>query len=146
MIGNGLPYRTESARQNPTAVYNPKYSEAFIPQEFIAVRDMPGGRFYIAEIISVSKSSLKVVYYGCTNPDLSKTRFSQAWHLPDRNAMTLQNTKPTPAPRPYSGTLHLNALKDFLVARRITLTKTTKLAFRAKQALAAIHDELFVFA
>jgi hypothetical protein len=54
LIGNILPYRAKSAKQNPTAAYNPKFSEAFKPHEFIAVRDVPGGRFFIAEVISVS--------------------------------------------------------------------------------------------
>jgi hypothetical protein len=145
LIGNILPYRAKSAKRNPTAAHNPKYSEAFKPHEFIAVRNVPGGRFFIAEVISVSKGALKVVYYGCTNPDLAKAKFRPAWHLPDNNEMTLQDKKPTPVHKPYSGNLHLNALKDLLVARHIKLTKTTMLDFRAKQALAVLHDELFVF-
>jgi hypothetical protein len=145
LIGNILPYRATSAKQNPTAAYNPKFSEVFQPHEFVAIRDAPGGRFFIAEVISVSKRSLKVVYYGCTNPDIARAKFRQAWHLPKRDEMTLQETKPTPAHKAYAGNLRLNALKELLVARHIKLTKTNMLDFRAKQALAALQDELFVF-
>jgi hypothetical protein len=145
LIGNILPYRATSAKQNPTAAYNPKFSEVFQPHEFIAIRDAPGGRFFVAEVISVSKSILKVVYYGCTNPDISRAKFRQAWHLPKSDEMTLQETKPTPAHQAYAGNLQLNALKELLVARHIKLTKTNMLDFRAKQALAALQDELFVF-
>jgi hypothetical protein len=59
--------------------------------------------------------------------------------------MTLQKTKPTPKHKAYAGTLRLNALKELLVARHIKLTKTNMLDFRAKHALAALQDELFVF-
>jgi hypothetical protein len=145
LIGNILPYRATSAKQNPTAAYDPKFSEEFQPHEFIAIRDAPGERFFIAEVIAVSKRNLKVTYYGSTNPNISKAKFRQAWHLPKSNEMTLRDTQPTPAHEPYSGNMRLNALKELLVARHIKLTKTTMLDFRSKQALAALQDELFVF-
>jgi hypothetical protein len=59
--------------------------------------------------------------------------------------MTLQETKPTPAHQAHAGNLQLNALKELLVARHLKLTKTKMLDFRAKQALAALQNELFVF-
>jgi hypothetical protein len=51
VISNLLPYRAKKAKGNADAQrYNEAYSEPFVPNEFIAVRDDPKSPFYIAKI------------------------------------------------------------------------------------------------
>jgi hypothetical protein len=43
MIGNLLPWKSTSVRQNKKARYDPAISAPFVIGEFIAIRDEPGG-------------------------------------------------------------------------------------------------------
>jgi hypothetical protein len=64
MIGHLLPWKAKSARRNNAARYEPGTSTPFQFNEFIAIRDEPGGWFFLAQITTVGETFLIVHYYG----------------------------------------------------------------------------------
>jgi hypothetical protein len=66
VLSNLLPYRAKKAKPNADANFSPLYSDPFVEDEFLAVRDEPAGPFYLARVLLVTDKSLTVHYYGCT--------------------------------------------------------------------------------
>ena len=60
---------------NADAAYSPTYSEPFVEEELIAVRDEPAGPIYVARIMYVDPKEITVHYYGCTEIALANATF-----------------------------------------------------------------------
>ena len=142
VISNILPYRASSIRA--PAVYVPLYSDVFLVDEFIAIRDEPNSPFYIAKVTSVTESSIEVHYYGSTHPDLSRATFRPAWHKPNSDVIHLSTTQPTDTIR-YAGVIELDSIRNLLVARNLEMLSSRKLRKKSQNKLFHIYDELFIF-
>jgi hypothetical protein len=142
VISNLLPYLAHKAKTNANAAYNPQYSEPFLPDEFIAIRDDPTSPFYIAKVELVVRKTVAVHYYGCTGMVLATAVFKPCWHMVDGADIILEWTCPAwdddgrPNFVAYSGTIDLRDIHTVLVARKLSFTKTGKLRFRSVHALA----------
>jgi hypothetical protein len=142
VVSNILPYRATSSRS--AVVYDPTYSDDFLVDEFVAIRDEPNTPFYLAKVTDVTDVGVNVHYFGCTNPDISKATFRPAWHLPLQDQMILS----TNAPRgtiEYSGAIEFDSLRNLLVARNLELTSGKRLRKKSQKLLHHIQDELFIF-
>jgi hypothetical protein len=154
-IANLLPYRAKRAKVNADAAYSPTYSEPFAEDELIAVRDEPAGPIYLARIMYVDPTEIRVHYYGCTEIALANATFKPCWHTQLTNDILLSvevpesyGARPRDNPDPhveYSGRLQLKDLHTVLVARKLELTKANKLRFRSIRALAPVNDQIFRF-
>ncbi len=71
MIGNLLPWKAQSVRQNKKARYDLAISAPFVSGEFIAIRDEPGGWFFLAKITTVDET-FRIVHYFGTRSDWSR--------------------------------------------------------------------------
>ena len=142
VISNILPYRASSIRA--PAVYVPLYSDVFLVDEFIAIRDEPNSPFYIAKVTSVTESSIEVHYYGSTHPDLSRATFRPAWHKPNSDVIHLSTTQPRDTIR-YAGVIELDSIRNLLVARNLEMLSSRKLRKKSQNKLFHIYDELFIF-
>jgi hypothetical protein len=155
-IANLLPYRAQRAKANADAAYSPTYSEPFVEEELIAVRDEPAGPIYLARIMHVDSKEITVHYYGCTETALANAAFKPCWHTLLTTDILLSvevpesyGARPRDNPDPhnmkYSGILQLKDLHTVLVARKLELTKAHKLRFRSIRALAPVNDQIFRF-
>jgi hypothetical protein len=142
LISNMLPYRATSSRS--AAVYVPIYSDPFLVDEFIAIRDEPNSPFYIAKVTDVTDVGICVHYYGCTNPDISRAIFRPAWHLPNSDVIILANSVPDGAVK-YSGVIQFESLRNLLVARNLEMISSRRLRKKSQKLLFHIYDELFIF-
>jgi hypothetical protein len=150
VLANLLPYHAKRAKSNPDALFSPQYSDPFVEDEVIALRDEPGGPFYIARVQDVNTASIRVHYYGCVEIALASAVFKPCWHTATGDHMTLSFEVPDDPSEhelfvDYSGTLDLEDIHTVLVARKLELTKASKLRFRSLRALAPFHDQLFRF-
>jgi hypothetical protein len=150
VLSNILPFRATKAKTNANAAYSQVYSEPFLVDEFIAVRDEPLGPFYVALVLEVSPTSIRVHYYGTTGIVLAEAVFKPCWHAPDSSDIVLSWDCPSSDKHPpyfidYHGELDLQDISTVLVARQLSFTKQGKLRFRSLRALAAVHDQLFRF-
>ncbi len=152
VISNILPFRATKAKPNANATFSQVYSEPFLVDEFIAVRDDPTGPMYIAMVLEVSQTTIRVHYYGTTGIVLADVIFKPCWHEPDSSDIVLSWDCPSsPDKYPsyfidYHGEMDLKDINTVLVARQIEFTKTGKLRFRSLRALAPVHDQVFRFA
>ena len=142
VISNILPYRSSSVRT--PVVYVPTYSDPFLIDEFVAIRDEPNSPFYIAKVTDVTESNIEVHYYGSTQPDLSRAIFRPAWHLPDSDTFLLANTAPANTVR-YSEVIQLGNIRNLLVARNLEMLSSRKLRRKSQKLMFHIYDELFIF-
>jgi hypothetical protein len=150
VLSNLLPYHAKRAKPNPDALFNPHYSDPFVEDEFIALRDDPGGPFYVARVQDVNAKDIRVHYYGCVEIALASAIFKPCWHTATGDQMTLSfNVPKDPSEHElfvdYSGIVDLEDIHTVLVARKLELTKASKLRFRSLRALAPFHDQLFRF-
>ncbi len=145
VMSNILPFRATKAKTNANATYSQVYSQPFLVDEFIAVRDDPTGPIYIAVVLEVSQTTVRVHYYGTTGIVLADAIFKPCWHEPDSATIVLSWDRP-PALIDYNGEMDLKDITTVFVARQIDFTKTGKLRFRSLRALAPVHDQLFRFA
>ena len=76
---NMLPYRATIAKA--TADFDPVYSDPFVPNEIVAVRDEPKQPFFIARLTSTTSTAITVHYHGCTSADIARAVFRPGWHL-----------------------------------------------------------------
>ncbi len=143
VLANLLPYRATKDKPNADADFSLQYSDPFTEDEFIAIRDEPAGPFYVARVLQVNPKSLKVHYYGCTEVFLASAVFKPCWHDSLGDCMTLSMDCPeTDDYQPggefieYSGIIDLKDIHTVLVARKLELTKASKLRFRSLRALA----------
>jgi hypothetical protein len=151
VLANLLPYRAQKAKTNANADFNPQYSEPFAENELIALRDEPAGPVYVARVLEVSAKSITVHYYGCVEIALASAVFKPCWHAPPGDQMILDFEMPdNPDDHTnvveYSGIVDLKDIHTVLVARKLELTKASKLRFRSLRALAPFHDKLFRYA
>ena len=144
MIGNLLPWKAHSARQNKKARYDPAISAPFVMGEFIAIRDEPGGWFFLAKITTVGETFLIIHYFGTRSDDLTKTKFYPTWHLRTQQHITLSPTEPDHHIK-YSGVIELDSINELIVARRLQLTAASKLTSKSRRQLMPIRDELFIY-
>jgi hypothetical protein len=150
VLANLLTYHAKRAKPNADALFNPQYSDPFVEDELLALRDEPGGPFYIARVPDVSNKSIKVHYYGCVEIALASAVFKPCWHTATGDQMTLSFEVPEDPSEhelfvDYSGIVDLEDTHTVLVARKLELTKASKLRFRSLRALAPFHDQLFHF-
>jgi len=142
VVTNILPCRAVSARG--PAAYDPKYSDPFSINEFIAVRDSPGEPFYIATVKTIRTKSIKVQCLGCTQTDLERAVFRPCWHLPNSNYIKLAIAPPNNHIA-CTGTLELDSLRNLLVGRNMLFTKAMRLRKKSQRIIDPMHDELFIF-
>jgi transposase InsO family protein len=149
LIANLLPYRAKQAKVPASAqAFNEQYSDPFVRGEYIAIRDDKHGPFYVAEITAVTRSTIKLHYYGCREILLPNAVFRPCWHAENAGrdpAISLHHTAPGNQ-IPYSGTVDLKDIRQVLVARNLEFTAAWKLRFRSQRALAPVQDQLFRFA
>ncbi len=148
VLSNLLPYRAKKAKPNADANFSPLYSDPFLEDEFIAIRDEPNGPFYIAQVLMLTDKTITVHYYGCTEIALASAVFKPCWHEVGGDQMILDfdcpmNEDEHPQFVDYNGTLDLSDLHTVLVARKLEFTRAHKLRFRSLRALAPVHDQLF---
>ena len=116
----------------------------FTANEFIAVRDEPGGWFFIAKISAVTTSSIVVHYFGTRSANLVLASFYPGWHLSTQNHIQLALTAPEHHIR-YTGIIELSAINSLLVARKLALTSAYRLTSKSRRLLMPVRDELFIF-
>ncbi len=151
VIANILSYHAKRAKTNADTAFSEVYSEPFVKGEFLAVRDEPHEPFYIALVLEVTATSLRVHYYGTTSIVLATAMFKPCWNEVNGSSIALLNDCPLAADyglrnfEPYSGEMDLKDVNTVLVARHIHFTKTGKLRFRALRSLTPVHDQLFRF-
>ncbi len=141
-------YYAEKPKANANASFNPHYSEPFLRDEFIAIRDDIDGPFYVARIMDVREQNVLLHYYGCTEIVLASAIFKPCWHEVGDDTIVLYFASPASVDErfaPYTGEVDLNDMKHVLIARHLDFTKAGKLRFRALRALAPVHDQLFRF-
>jgi hypothetical protein len=143
-ISNLLPWKAESRKKARNAQYVETISTPFHVNDFIAVRDEPGSWFYLAQVTSVTASSIIVHYYGTRSPNLQLASFYPGWHLSTQNTIRLALDQPEHFIR-YSGVLELKAMNSLLVARNLALTSTHRLTSKSRRLLMPVRDELFIF-
>jgi hypothetical protein len=153
VVSNILPFRATKAKSNANATFSQVYSEPFLVDEFIAVRDDPTGPIYLATVLEVSQTSIRVHYYGTTGIVLADAVFKPCWHAPDSSEIVLSWDCPSSPDDKhptyfidYHGEIDLQDINTVLVARQLAFTKLGKLRFRSLRSLAAVHDQLFRFA
>jgi hypothetical protein len=117
---NMLPYRATIAKA--TANFDPVYSDQFVPDEIVAVRDEPKQPFFIARLTSTTSTAITVHYRGYTSADIARAVFRPGWHLKNSNGIVLSNDQP-PNHAPYIGIIELDSLGNLLVARNLEFTK-----------------------
>jgi hypothetical protein len=98
----------------------------------------------------VNSESIRVHYYGCVEIALASAVFKLCWHTATGDQMTLSFEVPEDPSEhelfvDYSGIVDLEDIHTVLVARKLELTKASKLRFRSLRALAPFHDQLFRF-
>jgi hypothetical protein len=93
MVGNLLPWKAQSVRRNKKARYDPAISVPFATGEFIAIRDEPGGWFFLAKITTGGETFIIVHYFGTRSDDLTKAKFYPTWHLRTQQHITLSPTE-----------------------------------------------------
>jgi hypothetical protein len=145
-VANLLPWKASTPRKAKNAEYDIATSTPFVVDEFIAVRDEPAGRFYLAKVTRVLDQKIIVHYYGCRNDndDLKKAKFLPGWHFPKLDYIHLLPNKPPRCIR-YSGVLDLNAMDTLLVARDLGLTAVSTLNSKSRRLLMPVRDELFIY-
>ena len=143
-ISNLLPWRAVSNKKAKNAHYVDNTSTPFTVNEFIAVRDEPGGWFFVAKISAVTASSLVVHYFGTRSANLVLASFYPGWHLSTQNHIQLSLTAPEHHIR-YTGVLELSAINTLLVARNLALTAVFRLTSKSRRLLMPVRDELFIF-
>ncbi len=79
VIANILPYHAKRAKTNADAGFSEVYSEPFVIEEFIAVRDEPHGPFFVALVTAITAKLLRVHYYGTHNIVLATAVFKPCW-------------------------------------------------------------------
>ncbi len=90
VISNILPFRATKAKSNADATFSQVYSEPFLVDEFIAIRDDPTGPIYTATtVLEVSPTSIRVHYYGTTGIVLAEAIFKPCWHEPESSDIVL---------------------------------------------------------
>ena len=119
-------------------------STPFTVDEFIAVRDEPGGWFYLAKVTAITTTAIVVHYYGTRSANLQLATFYPGWHLSTQNHIQLSFTQPEHHIR-YTGVLDLNAINSILVARKLTLTAVSRLSSKSRRLVMPVRDELFIF-
>jgi hypothetical protein len=144
VVANLLAYRAKRPKTDANANFIQTYSDPFVVDEFIAVRDDPIGPFYIARVTVVAARRISLHYYGCREVLLQNAVFHPCWHKPGSDAITLHLTCPA-ANIAYAGTIDLKDISNVLVARNLDFTSMGKLRFRAQRALAPVQDQLFCF-
>jgi hypothetical protein len=143
-ISNLLPWRAVSNKKAKNAHYVDNTSAPFTVNEIIAVRDEPGGWFFVAKISAVTASSLVVHYFGTRSANLALASFYPGWHLSTQNQIQLSLTAPDHHIR-YTGVLELSAINTLLVARDIAFTAAYRLTRKSRRLLMPVRDELFIF-
>jgi hypothetical protein len=93
-IANLLPWRAESRKKARNAQYDETLSTPFTVDEFIAVRDEPGGWFYLAKVTAITTTAIVVHYYGTRSANLQLATFYPGWHLSTQNHIQLSFTQP----------------------------------------------------
>ncbi len=121
VLSNLLPYRATKAKTNADANFSLQYSDSFVEDEFLAVRDEPGGPFYLARVTFVTDKYITVHYYGCTEIALASAVFKPCWHEVGGDQMILdfdcpENEDKHPQFVDYNGTLQFKDLYTVLVA------------------------------
>ena len=139
---NILPYRSTSA--TTTANFDPIYSDPFVENEIIAVRDEPGQPYFIARVIAILAAGISVHYYGSKTPQMSRAIFRPGWHALNTNDVTLSTLQP-PGLVPYTGTITFDALRNLIVARNLELQQSCRLRRKSLRVLAPVKDDLFIF-
>jgi hypothetical protein len=144
MIGNLLPWKAQSVRKNKKARYDPAISAPFTRDEFIAIRDEPGGWFFLAKVTTVGETFLIVHYFGTRSDDLTKAKFYPTWHLRTQQHISLSQTEPAHHIE-YSGIIDLDSINELIVARRLELTAASTLTSKSRRQLMPVRDELFIY-
>ena len=139
---NMLPYRATISKN--TAACDPAYSDPFVPDEIIAVRDEPNQPYFIARLLSVAAAAITVHYLGCTVADTARAVFRPGWHLENSNDVVLSDNQP-PNHVPYVGSIDFDALRILLVARNLEFTKANRLRRKSQRALDPVKSQLFIF-
>jgi hypothetical protein len=151
VISNILPYKAARAKTNADASFSQVYSAPLLAGEFIAIRDEPTGPFYVALVQTVTKTVLRVHYYGTTSIILADAVFKPCWNHEYGDEIILQWDPPERTDThqrhfvAYTGAIDLKDVHTVLVARQLEFTKAGKLRFRALRSLAPVHDQLFRF-
>jgi hypothetical protein len=91
-----LPYHAKRAKTNADTAFSEVYSEPFVKGEFLAVRDEPHGPFYIALVLEVTATSLRVHYYGISIV-LAAAVLKPCWNEVNGSAIVLLNDCPLAA-------------------------------------------------
>ncbi len=84
-VSNLLPWKAVTPRKARNAEFDIATSTSFIVGKFLAVRDEPAGRFYLAKVTSDTPTVIIVHYYGCRSDDLKKAKFLPGWHFPTQD-------------------------------------------------------------
>ena len=143
-IANLLPWRAVSNKKAKNAHYVDNTSAPFIVNEIIAVRDEPGGWFFLAKISGVTATNIVVHYFGTRSANLTLASFYPGWHLSTQDHVQLSLTAPEHHIR-YTGILELSAINSLLVARNLALTAAHRLTSKSRRLLMPVRDELFIF-
>ena len=143
-IANLLPWRAESRKKARNAQYDESLSTPFTVNEFIAVRDEPGGWFFLAKVSAITTTAIIVHYYGTRSANLQLATFYPGWHLMTQKHIQLAVTQPENHIR-YTGELDFNSINSLLVARKLTLTAASRLSSKSRRLIMPVRDELFIF-
>ncbi len=144
MIGNLLPWKAQSVRQNKKARYDPAISAPFAVGEFIAIRDEPGGWFFLARITTVGETFFIVRYFSTRSEDLTKAKFYPTWHLRTQEHITLSLTEPDHHIT-YSDVIEMESIYELIIARRLQLTTASTSTSKSRRQLMPVRDELFIY-
>jgi transposase InsO family protein len=143
-ISNLLPWRAVSNKKAKNAHYVDNTSTPFKVNEIIAVRDEPGGWFFVAQISGVTATNIVVHYFGTRSANLTLASFYPGWHLSTQDHIQLSLTAPEHHIR-YTGILELSAINSLLVARNLAFTAAHRLTSKSRRLLTPVRDELFIF-
>ena len=127
------------------AAFDPLAHDPFEHGELIAIRDAPASPFYLAHVLEMVDDTLRVHYLGCQSPNPRTAVFRPCWSHAESATITLQHTQPANCTQ-WTGDIDITDLDELLVARRLNLTARHRLDAPSLRKLAAIIDELYVFA
>jgi hypothetical protein len=114
--------------------------------EFIAIRDEPGGWFFLAKVTTVGETFLIVHYFGTRSDDLTKAKFYPTWHLRTQQHITLSPTEPEHHINiKYTGLIEMDSINELIVARRLQLTAASTLTSKSRRQIMPVRDELFIY-
>ena len=137
-------FRATTPAPHPAA-FDPLAHDPFAHGELLAVRDTPASPFYLARVLEMVDDTLRVHYLGCQSPNPKTAVFRPCWSHAETATITLQHAQPANCTQ-WTGDIDINDLDELLVARRLNLTARHRLDAPSLRKLAAIIDELFVFA